>query len=214
MKKFTLFICLFSFIFTFSQTESINKLPTSYKRWTVKLGLNMVESTGQGTPFQGYSTNAKTSPFALGLEYSFNEDFSLSLFQSTNKWEANKDIIDGVFPTEDVSYFAVDAGLKFYFDHYLIKQNWVDLYLEGGLGFVSEREFGISGNFGAGGILWVSESLGVNLQGIAKVAGKENAPTNHFQYFAGVVFKFGGVDTDNDGIIDDEDECPDTFGLI
>lgn len=214
MKKFTLFICLFCFTFTFSQTESTNNLPTSYKRWTVKLGLNMVESTGQGAPFKGFSTNAKTSPFALGIEYSFNEDLAVSLFQSTNKWEANKDLLDGRYPTEDVSYFSIDAGLKFYFDQYIVEQNWLDLYLEGGLGLVSVEETGISGNLGLGGIIWISETFGVNAQGIGKFAGKENSPTNHFQYFAGIVFKFGGRDTDNDGIIDDEDDCPNTFGLI
>ncbi len=214
MKKIALIICLFCFTFTFAQTELTKKLPTTYKRWTVKLGLNMVESTGQGTPFIGFSTNAKSNPFALGIEYSFNEDLSVSLFQSTNKWKANEDLLDGIKRTEDVSYFSIDTGLKFYFDQYVWDQNWLDLYLEGGLGLVSERESGISGNFGVGGIIWVSETFGLNLQGMTKFAGKEKAPTGHFQYFAGVVFKFGGIDTDDDGIIDKEDECPNTFGLI
>ena len=213
MKKITLLLCVFCFTFSFAQTGSSKKAPTSSKKWTAKLGLNMVESTGQGTPFQAFGSNAKTSPFALGIEYSINDLFSVSLFQSVNKWKANNDILDGAVLTEDQSYFAIDAGLKFYFDEYVWSQNWLDLYLESGLGMFTERETGISANFGLGGTIWISENFGLNTQGIAKFAGKQNNTTNHFQYFAGVVFKFGGVDNDNDGIIDKEDECPNNFGL-
>jgi OmpA-OmpF porin, OOP family len=36
---------------------------------------------------------------------------------------------------------------------------------------------------------------------------------DHFQHSAGLVFQFGGKDTDKDGINDDEDECPAVPGL-
>lgn len=214
MKKITLLLCIFCCSLVFSQNETSKKPPTSSKKWTAKIGINMVENTGQGKPFQAFGSNAKTNPFALGIEYSINDFLSVSLFQSINKFKANSDVLDGVVVTEDHSYFAIDASVKFYFDEYIWSQNWLDLYLEGGLGIVTERESGISPNFGLGGTIWVSENFGLNAQGIAKFAGKTNIPSNHFQYFAGVVFKFGGIDTDNDGILDKEDECPNNFGLI
>jgi hypothetical protein len=31
---------------------------------------------------------------------------------------------------------------------------------------------------------------------------------SHFQHTAGIVFKFGGKDTDGDGIYDKDDACP------
>ena len=35
----------------------------------------------------------------------------------------------------------------------------------------------------------------------------------HFQHSVGLVFKFGGTDTDNDGIYDQDDACPEEAGL-
>merc|ERR1712129_53120 len=37
--------------------------------------------------------------------------------------------------------------------------------------------------------------------------------SKHFQHSAGIVFKFGGKDTDGDGIFDKEDACPEVPGL-
>jgi hypothetical protein len=36
---------------------------------------------------------------------------------------------------------------------------------------------------------------------------------SHFQHTAGIVFKFGGKDTDGDGIYDKDDACPEVAGL-
>jgi hypothetical protein len=36
---------------------------------------------------------------------------------------------------------------------------------------------------------------------------------SHFQHSAGLIFKFGGKDTDGDGIFDKDDACPDVAGL-
>ena len=35
----------------------------------------------------------------------------------------------------------------------------------------------------------------------------------HFQHSLGLSVKFGGKDTDNDGIYDKDDACPEVFGL-
>lgn len=214
MKKIALIACLFCFAIAYSQDTVNQDSPTSFKKWKLKFGLNMVNSSGLGSPFDSTSEAAFSNPFALGAEYSFNDEFAVSLFQSINKWKANEGTIDGISLTEDQSYFAIDVNMKFYFDEYLFNADWLDIYIEGGLGVVSERETGLSVNLGGGGIIWLSESVGLNLQSVGKFAGKDESPTNHFQYFAGIVFKFGGIDTDNDGIFDKEDECPNDFGLI
>ena len=214
MRNFLLIFCLLIFGIGFAQDGETKELPSLSKRWMAKLGVNMVMSTGDGSPFGSFSENAFSNPLALGIEYKINDVISVSLLQTVNKWKANKGIIDGVAITEDQSYFAVDAGLKFYFDEYFLDADWMDLYTEIGAGYFHERESGLSGNIGLGGILWVSPSLGLNLQGIGKFGKKESGHTNHFQYFAGLVYNFGGIDSDNDGILDKEDECPLEFGLI
>ena len=214
MKKLILFFCLMSFVFGFSQDNTEDPLPSLSKRWMAKFGVNMVRSGGDNSPFGSFSENAFSNPFSIGIEYKISDLFAVSLMQSVNKWVAGEDVIDGRVFEEDISYFSLDAGLKFYFDEYFLDATWLDFYAEGGFGFFNEREGGISGNFGFGSILWMSPSLGINLQGIAKFAGKGNQHTNHFQYLAGLVYNFGGVDTDNDGILDKEDDCPNNFGLI
>ncbi|MBT8393280.1 MAG: OmpA family protein [Bacteroidia bacterium] len=214
MKKIILVFSLLFFVFGFSQEETVKEIPSLSKRWNVKFGINMVRSAGDGSPFGKFSENALSIPISLGIEYKINDEISVSLLQSVNKWKANEGVIDGIPVPEDQSYFGLDAGLKLYFDEYFLDADWLSLYVEGGLGFFHERESGISGNLGGGGIIWLSQSLGLNLQGLGKFAGKGNNNTNHFQYFAGLVYNFGGVDTDNDGILDKEDECPEEFGLI
>lgn len=214
MRNFLLIFCLLFFGFGYSQEENIKELPSLSKRWIAKLGVNMVRSAGDGSPLGSFSENAFSNPLALGIEYKVNDVIAVSLLQTVNKWKAGEGIIDGVTVSEDQTYFAVDAGLKFYYDEYFLDADWMDLYAEGGFGYFHEKESSISGNLGLGGILWLSPSLGLNLQGIGKFSGKDNNHTNHFQYFAGLVYNFGGVDTDNDGILDKEDECPLEFGLI
>ena len=216
MKKLIPFIFLFVTSISFSQSESTKQSPTLSKRWIAKLGVNMVRSTGDGSPFGSFSENALASPFSIGMEYKFSDYISVALLQSFNKWKADKGVLDGVPLTEDESYFSLDASVKFYFDEYFLDEEWLDLYLDGGIGYYSERESGISPNLGLGGTLWISQTVGLNVQGIGKFAGKdfESSGTNHFQYFAGLVYNFGGIDTDKDGILDSEDECPEVFGLI
>lgn len=216
MKKLVPILFLFFTCISFSQVDSTSVGPSQSKRWIAKLGVNMVRSTGDGSPFGSFSENALASPLSIGIEYKFNDNFSVALFQSFNKWEADKGILDGQLLEEDQNYFSLDASLKFYFDEYFMHEDWLDLYVDAGLGYYSERETGISPNFGLGGILWVSQTVGFNIQGIGKFAGKnvDNSGTNHFQYFAGLVYNFGGIDTDKDGILDREDECPEVFGLI
>lgn len=75
-----------------------------------------------------------------------------------------------------------------------------------------EAYFMVQGGLGVN--LWLSDNFGVNL-----ASDYNNAPSvdsdyvDFFQHTVGVTFKFGMQDADGDGIPDDEDECPETFGL-
>ena len=133
MKKIALIACLFCFAFTFSQDAINTDSPTLFKKWKLKFGLNMVNSSGLGSPFDFGSGAAFSNPFAIGAE------FAVSLFQSINKWKANDGVINGFTLEEDQSYFAMDANMKFYFDEYLFNLDWMDIYIESGLGIFSEN---------------------------------------------------------------------------
>src|SRR5690606_1373456 len=60
--------------------------------------------------------------------------------------------------------------------------------------------------------VWFTENIGLTLQSSYKHAFEDYLNT-HFQHSAGLSIKFGGKDTDGDGIYDKDDACPDVPGL-
>ena len=60
--------------------------------------------------------------------------------------------------------------------------------------------------------IWFSENVGLTVQSSYKHAFEDYLST-HFQHTAGISIKFGGKDTDGDGIYDKDDACPDVAGL-
>jgi OmpA-OmpF porin, OOP family len=72
-------------------------------------------------------------------------------------------------------------------------------------------------NLGGGLTLWFTENVGLSLGSIYKKAFSDSKVAEDvrsvFQHTAGLSFKFGGKDTDNDGIYDKDDACPEVAGL-
>ena len=71
-------------------------------------------------------------------------------------------------------------------------------------------------NIGAGLTFWFTENIGLSLNSTYKKAFTERQGfqvPSLFQHQAGLSFKFGGKDTDGDGIYDKDDACPDVAGL-
>ena len=91
---------------------------------------------------------------------------------------------------------------------------WFDPYVYLGGGYVS---FGDASegmlNAGAGFNSWFTENLGMNFQsGYRK--GFSDEVAEHWQSSVGLVFRFGGKDTDGDGVYDKKDACPEEAGLV
>ncbi len=114
---------------------------------------------------------------------------------------------------DDLSYYSVDGEIKYALGQTL-KTGWFDpnLGIGGGYTWVDDIGFGTA-NVIAGVDFWLSESLALQLQSTYKHAFEENYGATHFQHVVGIKFKFGGKDTDGDGIYDQDDECPETPGL-
>ncbi|MXV37250.1 OmpA family protein [Flavobacteriaceae bacterium Ap0902] len=75
-----------------------------------------------------------------------------------------------------------------------------------------EDYFMVQGGLGLN--LWLTDNIGINLASDFNAAPSEDSDyINFFQHTAGLTFKFGKQDRDKDGIPDDEDLCPDTWGL-
>ena len=221
MKKLTLLLFLIGgIVFAQNDTDSLNE---NNETLILKLGLNIVDSTGEWSPWDSFNSDfdkvAFSSPFMLELEYRFSKSFSLALAASVNKWKKNEGVIDHELLNKDQIYTAIDLDLKYYFDesfNFLDRYDWLELYLHGGVGYFKIKESDGTLNFGPGANIWFTESVGLNLNGTAKWAfnhADNLYDSNHFQFSAGILFRFGDVDYDNDGIKDVNDKCPKVHGL-
>ena len=188
--------------------------------WVVGFGVNAVDMRG-GRAFEnlvkdGLGTadwNILPSISRISAEKYLNDGFTLQLAGSLNTIETGFDGKD-----VDYLYFAIDANVKYdldplvnmifngttqYFDPYV--------YLGGGYTSIDSEGTGML-NAGVGFNLWVNENLGLNFQTGAKHAFTDDV-RDHFQHSIGLVFKFGGKDTDGDGVYDKDDACPEIAGL-
>ena len=190
----------------------------------LKLGLNLVDSTGDHNPFNLFSDfdqMAFSNNYNIEAEYKFNRWISLAAAWSNNKWEANKGNIDGSIVRTDVDYSAIDLDLKYYYDEaiggWFDRNDWLELYLHGGAGWVSQADnSGVALNIGPGANFWITDQFGLNLNGTGKWAlkhGDELYNTNHFQYSTSLMYRFIDKDNDNDGIKNNVDDCPEVFGV-
>ncbi|MEP6804018.1 MAG: OmpA family protein [Flavobacterium sp.] len=159
------------------------------------------------------------SGFSVGLQGSVNK---IDKFVSFAPTAAGHDSRGNVVSNPgDLMYYGIDATIKYSFQE-LIKSKVVDpsLSVGGGYTFFGDSSYGTV-NPGAGVTFWFTDAIGLELATRYKwsvsgdrvdASGTPDAPS-HFQHTAGLVFKFGGKDTDGDGIYDKDDACPDVAGL-
>ena len=114
---------------------------------------------------------------------------------------------------DDLAYIAADGEIKYSFRE-LLNDGWFAPYIGvgGGYTWIDDIGFGTA-NVLAGLDFWIAENLALTFQSTYKQAFEDNYGATHFQHTAGLKFKFGGKDTDGDGIYDYEDECPLIPGL-
>ncbi len=113
----------------------------------------------------------------------------------------------------DLSYIAADGEIKYSFRE-LLNDSWFAPYIGIGGGYTWIDDLGFGTANGLLGVdFWVAENLAFTFQSTYKHSFEDNYGATHFQHTGGIKFKFGGKDTDGDGIYDFEDECPETPGL-
>ena len=119
---------------------------------------------------------------------------------------------------DDVDYllYSVGALVKYDLNHLFGETGWFDPYLGVGGDFVSSGRTDKSELVTTGAVgfnVWFNENLGLNFQQGLKKGYLEDV-RSHFQSSLGLVIKFGGKDTDSDGVYDKFDACPEIAGLV
>ncbi|RMA66087.1 thrombospondin type 3 repeat-containing protein [Ulvibacter antarcticus] len=196
--------------------------------WAIEVGVNAVDLYPIGLA-DGQTTNS-ASRGGLFDEY-FNVEDHWNILPSVSKLSIGRYLgsgftfaavgtinrIDtvGDVPVDDLTYYGVDGEIKYSLRDLLNGPGgWFDpsLGIGGGYTWVDDIGFGTA-NALASVRFWLGENLALNFQSTYKHAFEDTYGQKHFQHSAGVVFKFGGKDTDGDGIYDQDDECPETPGL-
>ena len=214
-------VLLVSFSTTYGQDKN--------NPWAITLGVNAVdpypvgEDAPQGDYFDEFFNatdhwNVFPSVSSIAVSRYLSDGFTFTAVGSVNRIDKfgtnlNEDGSEaGTNRVGDLTYFAVDGRVSYSFMD-LIKSNSVDPYLGVGGGYTWLDEIGAGTLNGTLGLTyWFSEKLGINVNTTYKHAFEDYLP-KHFQHTAGLTFKFGGTDTDGDGIYDQDDACPEEAGL-
>ena len=183
--------------------------------WAVGVGVNIVDFYNSSD----FSDNVKDhlgnsdwnflpSLSRITGEKYLDKGFSLQFAGSLNR-------IDTRTTKNDVDFLYWSLGLNVKYDMNRIfgDTGWWDPFIGVGGNYVSTDGSGegmISPQMGFN--VWFNDNLGINFTTAANFAFA-NEVRDHIQSSLGLVVKFGGKDTDGDGIYDKNDACPDTPGL-
>lgn len=194
--------------------------------WAIELGVNAVDTYPVGVSDDGRLP--KSSKGDLFHEY-FNVNDHWNIIPSVSKVSVSRYMGDGFIfsatgtinsiekvgdsKVDDLSYYAADGEIKYSFRD-LLGGGWFDptIGVGGGYTWVDDLGFGTANGL-VGFRFWLTESLAVTAGSTYKHSFEDTYGITHFQHSMGVMFKFGGTDTDGDGIYDHEDECPEIPGL-
>lgn len=197
--------------------------------WAFSLGVNAIDlySVGESSPsgplFDEYfnaTDHWNMIPIlnTVTLTRYLDSGFTFGVVGSFNRINKVGSIYDPVAGEEvtvrvdDLSYYSIDGLVSYSFQD-LIRANWIEpnLHVGGGYSWVDGIGAGTL-NGGASVRFWFSEFVGLDFRSVYKHSFEDYLP-KHWMHSVGVIFKFGGVDTDGDGIYDSDDACPEEAGL-
>ena len=200
--------------------------------WAISFGVNAVDTRvsaaskleDQFSEFFNAQDHWNILPVVsyVGISRYVGDNFSFGVTGSINKvtkYVLPLETPPGDYPTVnpgDLNYYAVDGVINYSMMN-LIKSKIIDpsAHIGGGYTWLGDEKRAGTINGGLGLTLWFSEYVGLSYRATYKYSFedvRDDMPT-HMQHFAGLTFKFGGKDTDGDGIYDKDDACPEVAGL-
>ena len=186
--------------------------------WKFEIGVNAVDLYPVG----------EESPLGDYFDEFFNANDHYNFIPSLSRFSVSRYLSDGFTLSaagafnriskvgdarvSDLNYYSADGTISYSFAN-LINSSKVDPYLGVGGGYTWVDDIGAGTLNGALGLnYWFNDNLGLSVQTTYKHAFEDYLP-KHWQHSAGVSIRFGGKDTDGDGIYDKDDACPDVPGL-
>jgi OmpA-OmpF porin, OOP family len=183
--------------------------------WAIGFGVNIIDFyngdnfTDQVKDLLGNKDwNFLPSISRITAEKYLEKGFSLQFAGSFNKISYVSSEGDS-----DFLYYNIGMNVKYDLNNLIGKTGWFDpfVYLGGAYVSADSMSEGML-NVGVGFNAWFNESIGLNFQ-TGTIKGFSDQIRAHYQSSLGVVIRFGGKDTDGDGIYDKYDECPEVAGL-
>ena len=186
--------------------------------WALSFGVNTVDMYGGsdfGTQVEDLLGNSDwnflPSISRLTAEKYLEKGFSLQIAGSLNKITTYLKENDG-----DVLFWNLGVNVKYDLNMLVGDTGWFDPFVFVGGNYTSiDRNGGQSELMGQGGLgfnLWMNDNIGLTFTHASNLGFAKNV-RSYYQNTLGVTIKFGGKDTDGDGIYDKDDACPDVAGL-
>ena len=198
----TLIVVLFVLNHTYGQQSTVipQELQITEKdslvvsSWIFGLGWNAVDDAGDefSAPFN-FSDNWNAVPFPsrLSMGKYFKSGLGLELIGAYNRYKEGK-TIDGTVITEDIDYLSADLRVSYDLNNILGETGFFDPYIGVGVGYTDANDQGRGTyNAVAGFRTWFSDQWGLDFNSTAKWTMDATNSTNHLQYAAGVVYRFG-----------------------
>ncbi|MCG1035372.1 OmpA family protein [Polaribacter sargassicola] len=197
--------------------------------WVVGFGINTVDvrvyDKGFGDIMDDYFNtsewggNTLPSISRITVDRYLSNGFGVQLAGAVNKLSTVE-----VKDDADALFIAIDALAKYDLNYLFGETGWFDPYVSVGLGYQDldheqpafrnslsgKSDFMYMGNLGFN--TWFNDNLGLNFQ-TGYSHNFKNSGFDVFKHSVSLVVKFGGNDTDGDGVYDKYDACPEIPGL-
>jgi outer membrane protein OmpA-like peptidoglycan-associated protein len=204
-------------LFMFAGISSVNAQDAN-NPWAISIGVNTVDMFGSsdfGDQFDdllGSSDwNILPSISRIAVDKYLENGFTIQVAGSVNKITTYLTKDD-----EDALYWSLGANVKYDLNKLFGETGWFDPFVFLGANYTSiDRNDGQSelmAQAGLGFNVWFNDNIGLTFTSGSNIGFAENM-RSHFQNTAGLTFKFGGKDTDGDGVYDKDDACPEAAGL-
>ena len=197
--------------------------------WQITVGSNGVDALSTGNQLgdedlsrlwkidDEWSLSSAISMITVGKYLDDNFSFSISgTVNRLNKW--NDGINVATATDNKLAYYGLDGTVKYSFSE-LLNLTKLEPFVGFGGGYTWMEQPGadlaglatVNGTVGVS--YWINDLIGITAQSSLKNSFDEVVLVDHFQHSLGLTIKFGGKDSDRDGVYDKYDVCPDVAGL-